>query len=295
MTGEGITREVVTDENGRFFVDGLPLGSYRLSLVRPGWAFGPSVRSPVALTAGCAHLLLDVTQKQSSVTGRIEPTPGHALTRLPVQLMPIAAGVTGRPPAGSLEASGAFRIDRVEPGEYWVAINPGGVPRPTGRDQYLPALPYAASYYPGKPTKEEATPIRVERGTDVALPGVWILPPPLAEKRVELLVRRATGEAFPDARVIIRDSEGNVAVNRAGPTPATGLVQFNVIEGRTYRIEAATMDSNRRPRHYAAMELRREDEGPLVLTLVDGVPPPESYLLFLSPMWTAVLERPAAR
>ncbi|MBL8291769.1 MAG: hypothetical protein JNN08_08030 [Bryobacterales bacterium] len=154
----------------------------------------------------------------------------------------------------------------------------------------MPALPYQASYYPGKASKVEAMTIRVERGMDVLLPGVWILPPPLAERRVELLVRKATGEPFPGARVIVRDAEGDSVVNRAGPTPATGIVQFQVIEGRSYRIEVGAMDANRRPAFYSAMELKPEDRGPLVLTLIEGAPPPNSYVyLFVSPVWTSVL------
>jgi hypothetical protein len=291
VTGEGLTREVVTGKDGEFFVDDLPLGSYTVSLATPGWELSRSVgQVPISLANGCQHVLLDVTQTQSSVTGRIQPTPGHTLTKLPVQLVPVTAGEAVRPPSGVMDTDGSFQINKVEPGEYYVVINPLGVPRPTGPNRYMPALPYQANYYPGKASKVEATSIRVERGMDVLLPGVWILPPPLAERRVQLLVRKATGEPFPGARVIVRDTEGDSVVNRAGPTPATGIVQFNVIEGRRYRIEAGAMDTNRRPGFYSAMELKPEDRGPLVLTLSEGAAPPNSYVyLFVSPVWTSVL------
>ncbi|MBL8295730.1 MAG: hypothetical protein JNN08_28040, partial [Bryobacterales bacterium] len=164
VTGEGLTREVVTGRDGEFFVDDLPLGSYSLRLATPGWELRGAARQvPVSLVNGCQNVWLNVTQTQSSVTGRIQPTPGHTLTELAVQLAPVTAGEAGRPPWDVVDTDGSFRINKVEPGEYYVVINPLGVPRPTGPNRYMPALPYQASYYPGKASKVEAMTIRVER------------------------------------------------------------------------------------------------------------------------------------
>lgn len=287
LVGEGFQKDFVTNADGTFVIDDVAPGKYRIDLLKSGWQIPPPMdeRANFTLDDGCAEVGLFAKEQQSSVVGRAVPAKGSTLVRVPVALVPLNRGPVHGYRSGPMDANGTYRIQNVEPGDYLLAINPNGLPLATSMDDNPRAMPYPKNYYPGAESADDAEIIHVERGKAVEAPEVWKLPPPIAEKKIECVVVKANGEPFVDARVIVRDGLTKIAVNRAGPVPKDGMVSFNVLEGRTYRVEVAAFDAERKPTHYALADLKPDHQGRLTVKLVEGSVPENDRILFVGPWW----------
>jgi hypothetical protein len=119
--------------NGAFLTKPLAAGSYRLNIMAlPAGSYVKSVaygtqdatRSPLAITAGAAKLEIVVSLKGGAVTGTLRNEKGEPLSRVMVTAWPKKPN-EGREDLGvrtsASDQSGAFKIQGLAPGEYFMA------------------------------------------------------------------------------------------------------------------------------------------------------------------------------
>lgn len=167
-------RNVFSDGEGRFQIDGLPPGQVTVSAQKPGYvnaAGSPAI--PVEIGPNAAGLALTLLP-QSAINGRVVDTSGQALEHVPVRLT--AKGLReGRrmwEQRGMTETDedGHFRFADLMPGTYYVSagpldanlysitsphINPAGEKPKSG-------FPHV--YYPGVADLASAQPIQLTPG-----------------------------------------------------------------------------------------------------------------------------------
>ena len=281
LTGPNGAMDVVTDSRGEFALANPPPGSYRFTSSTPGWTLSSA---PFTVGAGCAMVMAGLTQMQSVVTGRVVPQPGEELVPVPVALLPVTGAAPKRIyPSAKPDRSGNFRLAQVEPGDYHLVINP--------RDQPKATLRYRASSYPGVSKREQAEVIHVERGVDIALPAPWRLPSLIAEKRIEGILLTVEGKPAAETRFIVNDREGDYPAESGGPTDPDGLIQFTVLAGRSYRLEAQMHDPAKSMYYRGVAEIGPEFAGKLMVQLVEEGPKPKSLMIW--PRSYSLPRRPA--
>ena len=175
-----------TDENGRFVIDKVEPGTYRLEVQKTGFApTGVEGRGTTAeVAAGKTTEVALVLQKGGVIAGKVLDAQGEPVTDVRLIAMRRTdrpAGLPGPPgsavflvPApfsGQQQTNdlGEYRIAGLAPGEYYVAAMPNGgmslggpgtVPASTGKAN-------VTTYYPGTIDQTAATPIRVAAGDTV--------------------------------------------------------------------------------------------------------------------------------
>jgi hypothetical protein len=176
---------VTTDRDGRFAIPNLEEGSYRIRITQPGYVqqeYGqrvfPGQGTLINLVAG--QVLKDLTihlTLTGNVGGRLIDNEGRPAVGAPVQLLKSSYNQAGQrvfqsAGTGRTNDRGEYRFFWATPGRYYIAggsaaasfsfIGGGGSPNETG-DTYL------LTYYPGTPDINNATPIDVKSGNDLAL------------------------------------------------------------------------------------------------------------------------------
>ncbi len=278
LLGPGGTLSAFTDDRGGFRFDNLAPGTYRLDMTNPGWSMG---QKTIELTTGCEQVFAGVNQQQSSLTGRVQPSPGQALVPAMIKLLPVPP----RPefvnlPGTGINGEGDFRILRVEPGDYLLAVNPEDLPRASSTDGRVMGIRYPATYYPGVPARERAEVIHVARGEEVRLPAIWILPPPIAEKKIEGIAVWPDGKPAAGTRFVVKDQKTGKSVATGGPTGAEGQFNFKVLAGSSYRIEALTHDPGKALFFFGAVDFGPEFAGNLVVKLAEDGPKPRYIMMW---------------
>jgi len=283
LNGPSGSMSSAPDPFGQFRFDNVAPGEYRLDTAEPGWALGLSrIDQTILVTRGCEEFFVSARQLQSSLSGRVQPSPGQTLVSATIKLMPVTpqAELTNLPGGGFNNQTGDFRIGRAEPGDYVLAINPENKVSAASTDGRVMGVRYPATYYPGVPSRERAEVIRVERGEEVRLPAIWILPPPLAEKKIEGIAVWPDGKPAAETRFLVKDQQGGHTTATGGPASADGLLTFNVLEGRSYRIEALTHHPDKGLYFCGAADIGPEFAGKLVIKLAEDGPNPRYIMMW---------------
>jgi len=154
---------IETNEQGRFAISRVPLGSYELSAGGNGFVRVPHLAPPIPLTLSKEQPTAGVRitlASPYSFSGRVFDEGGNPVSAISVNLMRETyspSGVrwlTAIPGAKvSTNADGEYRFTNIAPGEYFVVATPG-----------RGSSPFLDSFYPGVSSPENATPIK-------ALPG----------------------------------------------------------------------------------------------------------------------------
>jgi protocatechuate 3,4-dioxygenase beta subunit len=124
-----------TDREGRFQVDGLEPGRYRISVQKVGFAMSLDAAPPIDLGAGERRGIDVRLQRGAVIVGRVLDEAGEPLAEarvMAMRKMPASStGATARPdllrPAGPSAQSndlGEFRLFGLPAGEYYVQVSP---------------------------------------------------------------------------------------------------------------------------------------------------------------------------
>lgn len=273
-------RQSVTDEHGRFLLDGLPAGRYLVIASKPGWVktyYGssrpglpPGVR--VAVVDGQRIDDVDVRLMRGGViAGRIVDEQGRPMPRQWPGLLEqrtigsrrVLAQARSHFGIGVFERAtddrGEFRLFGLPPGTYAVVVRPSITPgarlttaeelrwafQPPGERSEPPtrgtAVGYAPIYHPGTYDPSAASPIVVRPGEERTGIDVTISYAPVA--RVEGVVVKMDGEPAAKAAVTL-DPAGGVSLlegaGRRATTDAEGRFAFASVAPGQFRLEART-------------------------------------------------------
>lgn len=184
--GRGTPFSIVTDALGRFRVDGLPPGRYRMTADRNGFVraeYGQRApgRAGSVLAVGPGEQLRDVVLRMlpaSAITGRVWDEYADPVVGAQVRLFRYryAGGARQLAPAGQAQTNdlGEYRAFGLSPGHYYLAVSPTrahNLPGSAG-EALVPVEPageevFAPTYYPGTADPSRAVPIEVRAGEDV--------------------------------------------------------------------------------------------------------------------------------
>ena len=242
-TEDGKTLTAPTDEDGSFIFTNLTRSRYWFAASALGWSMADAERSEMVQDlskAPCAEIRAHVTQEQGGFAGRIVASGSEQLPiKQTVAAIPADPKSGLHPRRGKADRSGRFKITRLEPGEYVLAINvadpPGEVDEedgPTERtSRYLPA------YYPNVPHMDSATRFIAERGRNVEMP-VWKLPKQgmTHEYSGRVLWPDETPAKGARLRVYVESTGTHVVTKRT--SEEDGSFSFEGMAGLKYKVSA---------------------------------------------------------
>jgi hypothetical protein len=244
-TPEGKKRLIISptgataDEEGNFKIEGLSLGTYRLSAVAPAYVEAADAGQPLLRRVGDNATIR--MEKGGVITGRVldesgEPMVGVAV--IPVRVRGLDESPAGRPPArlrggASTDDRGVYRIYGLEPGVYVVKVSGAFVPF-AGPWRVSLAAP---TYHPSS-ARAGATELSLAAGQEIS--GVDINCRLLRGSTLSGTITGATGDpgAFNETIIKLlsvpeRQSIGNNAYVR------DGSFVINGVEDGVYELAAA--------------------------------------------------------
>jgi len=233
--------ETKTDDQGRFRLDGLAPGKYKLHLVMPD-AYGMEYdflrsESDLKITAGCWGAQIDFRVAiNGGISGRIYDAQGNPVgEQVEINLVTLASADN---PLASIEKRseytnklGQYEFDRLPPGQYLMGISIAGVPN---RD-----TPYPKLYYPASIERDGAKVINLGKGEKLENFDIHLLPA-LTREKITGTVYLKDGRPAAKAHVEVYDSE-KPEENVWGldvETDAEGRFSINSLKGRRYKVRA---------------------------------------------------------
>lgn len=234
IEGETEKKEIRPDTDGRFRVNGLRPGKYKLALRLPDTL--TTSRNEVELSlvdrgcAGVAWYFVD----NGRVSGRVINADGEPVARIAVSLVNPGTNATEYSVKfDRTNDEGYFSFSAVPPGNYNIAVNRNGFPELND-----PTLAYPPSFYPGVVDQRHAQTITVGAGEKLSDFEVRI-PSKRPAAVLTGSVVWADGSPVENAQVSVKDTTYTHNSMNYGVT-ADGQGQFKIdgYVGQKLRIEA---------------------------------------------------------
>jgi protocatechuate 3,4-dioxygenase beta subunit len=246
-TAGGESASATTNSEGRFTLEGLSPGRYRVWASHVGYAnqrgigSGPS-RQMVALGPGQRIDDLNVRLAPGSiVSGHITDGAGRPLRGVSVQAMKRSyrQGRSDFPNVASVltNAAGEYRIADLARGEYYLRASYAHPPtvkpkKPKEAEAYIPL------YYPGTGDLEHSVALMLREGEQ--LPGIDLQLAPARVFRVKgRVINGITSLAAKGSRVTLVGDHGKLTFSPTQPTiGASGTFEFRGVPSGSYSLEA---------------------------------------------------------
>ena len=304
-------RTAETDSSGRFIIQGLTPGSYRIYAQRDGYVQAEYGRRPVGTTG--IPVVLAEGQTSPNITIDLQP-PGVIAGQVlddgrPIRNVWVRAlkatyfdgqrSLTVEEYAGT-DDRGDFRLFDLPPGWYFVSAIPPALPRIEGDNLLVPVVPsnangnrsqltvplsperldsraftreiYAAVYHPGTTDVELATPIEVRAGSVSAGITLTIARTPTFHVRGRVSFPDSPGDGRVSVGVVPRQTGTHVPIPSVQTT--TGSFDVGGVPPGRYVVTAQTPATATGPsRRITAryIEIVDRDLDGVVLTLQPGV------------------------
>jgi hypothetical protein len=233
LTGDVGTLETLTDEQGRFHFDRVPVGRYQARVhARPLFApvidpFDVQLPDPRA----CAEIGFGV-RYDGRIDGRLVGPGGEPIAGVTMYLRWAEPADDESTFGGHSETdtNGRFSLGPLSPGRYVLGI---GLERLTTTD-----IPYPTTWYPDAANRDEAAVIDVGPGDHVALER-FTVPSRLRQVTVRGRVSWPPSVRLGYVRVYVADADTNAQIRQEKAVNADGSFEFTLNEGRRYVIEAS--------------------------------------------------------
>lgn len=170
---QGGRYSAVTDNDGRFAIDGVKAGRYLIQVEHPGLIATGSKRTLNVASQSTSELLLYM-HSAAVITGKITDADGDPLRDVSVMATKIGSshmGWRGHDSGnGSTNDLGEYRIPDLRPGRYNVLATPARrdvlVPEDTKSAKGEGQLVYVPTYYPGTLDKNQAASVDADAGQE---------------------------------------------------------------------------------------------------------------------------------
>lgn len=243
ITIEGNNKKfnLLTDNEGRFQLDGLSAGRYKV------WAEAPSnlrkfSAQEVVVTEGrCAAAEFETTSL-GAIKGKVVNSGGESASKLKISLIPADTGGNeekwrGREISSYTDVRGLYSFDKIPPGEYVVAVNYEGQP-----SEFDPPFPRA--YLPGTMDPAQAMVFSISEGQEIEAPDFRLLPR-LVERTIEGVVELPDGRPAIGAIVNVEFTERRW-MGSFKAVDEHGRFSIKCFEGYRYLIHAEHGDNQKR-------------------------------------------------
>ena len=188
--GGDAASEITSDAAGRFMIDGIAPGTYRIAAEGKGY-LQPEYSATEALVIAPGQTIKDLELKltpQGEISGRVLADPDRPLAGVEVvALRSLQAGNTRRMTRAAetrTDALGEFHLTDLSPGNYLLAANRPGA-------SALPDSGFIATFYPSAPDANGAVPVRLTAGQDASRSDIQMLKEPLQRVSGKVLGRSA--------------------------------------------------------------------------------------------------------
>lgn len=183
LGGKGFSRAASADEDGKFRIDNLEPGSWRVDYVEArGYLYQPHIAAEftVAEEQHVTGIVLELTPL-GAIAGKIVDEDGDPIEGAQVAVMQYTYGNGARSlhtvDGAVTDDRGAYRVFRLKPGRYFVNawLPPGQMQYGALRKDWLPAnrhrnmaeTGYLPVFYPNGPDPAQATPLRLAPGGEL--------------------------------------------------------------------------------------------------------------------------------
>jgi protocatechuate 3,4-dioxygenase beta subunit len=277
-----------TDENGRFVLEAVAAGRFRVTVQKQGFAFEPANAQVVDVRAGQATTVDLFLRRGGALTGRILDERGEPLSDIRVSAMRRLASRGDRAavmggPGSVTNDLGEFRIAGLAAGEY-VVMAAGQLQSPFTAAATAGGMTWAPTYYPGTINQAEAQSVSVAQADTVAGLDFRLIAAPAF--RVAGIAVDESGKPVADAMITLAPatprSQGGFVPPLMGRSNADGTFAIGGVMAGRYVVTAnlvirtasgaSTVFSMRGPNSAADMQIEVDDANVTGLKVV--VPPP---------------------
>ena len=241
IEGNNRRLKLLTDNEGRFQLDGLPGGRYKVWTELPADLRKLSAQEVVVTDDRCAAAEFE-TMSLGVIKGRLVNSEGEPASKVRVKLIPADTGGneekwSDREISSYTNDRGGYSFDRIPPGEYLIVVNYEGQP-----SEYDPPFPRA--YLPGTSDLTQARVFNISEGQEIEAPD-FRLPPRLVERTIEGVVVSPDGRPAVGAIVNLELTERRwIGLYRA--VDDQGRFSLKCFEGYRYLIHAEHGDGQNR-------------------------------------------------
>lgn len=249
-----------TSVEGRYEFTGLARGTYSISVMMPAdfpparsarsaehlgsqagspeFGVEPEFTRTISITdaRACGYAPFE-TEFDGEIAGTVVRDDGAPVTGLRVHVFPATIDPQRQEfssPSVETDPLGAYRISKLPPGRYTVAINP--------RDEALDSMPFPTTFHREHGSNEPSV-IELGDGTHVEV-GALRLPPPMARRQIAGTITWGDGRRLSDVRVdVCEDRSGRLGEYcRRSAVSAEGRFSVTMFAGRTYNVRAEAAD-----------------------------------------------------
>lgn len=253
---------LVTDGEGRFQLDGIPAGTYRVRAELPE-GMTKAAEQPAVIAPGRCAAAEFLTTSLGGVKGKLIHAEGEPASQITLTLIPAKTEGKeelwrGREISARTDKEGLYSFTQIPPGQYVIAINFEG--QPGSLD-----APYPRSYYPGAKSLSGAKIIDIAEGQELEIES-FRLPPKLIERTIEGVVEWPDGRPATGAFITLEYTERKW-MESSGSADHEGRFSIKVFEGFRYLVHADYED-NGKPVHAEPIEVFvADDNAPLRLVI----------------------------
>lgn len=241
--------EAITDQNGRFVLEGVPPGRYYVNATKIGFVAiaDPTEMPALEIVEGRAFTGVEISlTKGAAINGRILDARGEPLAEVMVSaLRQEVHQATDRMMALTAQMTqtndlGEFRLAGLQEGRYAVIAAPGP-PAPFGpATTAMSGHVLAPTYYPGTTNKDAAEVITVAAAQTVTGLQFSLIATPAYQVSGVVVDEAGTPLNGSMVMLMLESRDGGTGAPLMGRSDETGTFRINGVIPGTYRMMAST-------------------------------------------------------
>jgi hypothetical protein len=217
LTGQETRFTATTDQEGRYRLEGIPAGKYKVSLKAPAGVIAPEPLELILHDNGCADASFWLRRQGGRMRGKVFDQQGQPGTDVELFLRPLGQSYGGE--SAMIKEDGSYEFETIRPGQYQILFKHLG---------YVRGEKLALAYHPATFDATQATLLTIGEGE--TFDGYALHIPPFPKQRmVEGVAVNAKGQPLANAIVNYGVPNENLVANVR--TDAEGKFTFSIYEG----------------------------------------------------------------